>query len=368
MIGVQNLSKLHEALKCQFQAQLAYCLDTSQFIGGRYVDEFERQFAIDAEATYAVSCANGTDALEIAVRALDLQAGDKVIVPAMTWISTASAVVLAGGTPIFCDIDRHTGLIDLELAITLAKKHKAVGVIVVHLGGVGVDVPALKLEADAHNFWIIEDCAQSHLGRYPDGKAVGSAAALACYSFYPGKNLGALGDAGAVTTMDQDLAIKVRRLARHGGLVKHEHQIIGRNSRLDSLQASFLIIKLKHIEDWTAKRKRIAIKYAEAFKGKLEFLDSERTGNSVWHVFPIFVDDPVRIQQILRIKYQVETLRNYPKPLHQLPCFSGFVPEDTLLPNSEQWAKQVLCLPMCPTLTVQELDYVSSSVIEILQY
>ncbi len=221
-----------------------------------YVDAFEREFAGAAEVKHCVSCANGTDALYLAMAALKVKPGDEVITTAHSWISTSAMITHAGATVVFCDTDGSTFTID-PAAIEAAITPRTVGIIPVHLYGQPADMDAIMAIARKHKLWVIEDCAQAHLARYK-GRQIGTFGAAATYSFYPGKNLGAMGDAGAVVTNDDALAEHMTMLARHGGVVKHQHHIEGINSRLDGMQAAILSAKLPHLPDWTKARQDAA--------------------------------------------------------------------------------------------------------------
>src|SRR5262249_3257450 len=251
-----DLQLQYQSIKDEIDRAVAAVIRDSAFIRGPYVDAFEREFARSADVKHCVSCANGTDALYLAMSALKVQPGDEVITSAHSWISTSAMITHAGARPVFCDTDATTFTID-PAAIEAAITPRTVGIIPVHLYGQPADMDAIMRTAERHNLWVMEDCAQAHLARYK-GKAIGTFGAAATYSFYPGKNLGAMGDAGAIVTNDDRLAEYMTMLARHGGLVKHQHQIEGVNSRLDGLQAAILSAKLPHLTGWTNARQDAA--------------------------------------------------------------------------------------------------------------
>src|SRR3954449_2810641 len=262
-----DLQLQYQTMKTEVDAAIAAVIRDSAFIRGPYVDAFEREFASSAGVKHCVSCANGTDALYLAMVALKVQPGDEVITTAHSWISTSAMITHAGATPVFCDTDGATFTID-PAAIEAAVTPRTVGIIPVHLYGQPADMDAIMAIARRHGLWVIEDCAQAHLARYK-GQQVGTFGAVATYSFYPGKNLGAMGDAGAVVTNDGALAEHMSMLARHGGLVKHQHRIEGINSRLDGMQAAILSAKLRHLPDWTTARQNAARVY-DAGLGQVE--------------------------------------------------------------------------------------------------
>src|SRR6478752_6011134 len=254
-----DLQLQYQTIKSEVDSAIAAVIRDNAFIRGSYVDAFEREFAAAIDVKHCVSCANGTDALYLAMTALKVEPGDEVITTAHSWISTSAIITHAGATVVFCDTDGTTFTID-PAAIEAAITPRTVGIIPVHLYGQPADMNAIMAIARKHKLWVIEDCAQAHLARYKD-QQIGTFGNAATYSFYPGKNLGAMGDAGAIVTIRSDLAERVAMLARHGGLVKHQHQIEGINSRLDGLQAAILSAKLPHLPRWTQARQAAAAIY-----------------------------------------------------------------------------------------------------------
>src|ERR1700761_2214075 len=258
-----DLQLQYQNIKNEIDGAVANVIRDNAFIRGPYVDAFEREFAAAVDARHCVSCANGTDALYLAMTALKVRPGDEVITTAHSWISTSAMITHAGATPVFCDTDAQTFTID-PAAIENAIPPRTVGIIPVHLYGQPADMDAIMAIAKKHKLWVIEDCAQSHLARYK-GKMVGTFGHAATFSFYPGKNLGAYGDAGGLVTNDDKLADWCATYARHGG--KGEHIMEGINSRLDGLQAAILNVKLPHLDAWTEARRRVAGKYDQLLKG-----------------------------------------------------------------------------------------------------
>ncbi|MDB5583168.1 MAG: erythromycin biosynthesis sensory transduction protein eryC1, partial [Bradyrhizobium sp.] len=239
-----DLQLQYQTIKSEIDGAIAAVIRDNAFIRGPYVDAFEREFAAVAEVEHCVSCANGTDALYLAMAALKVAPGEEVITTAHSWISTSAMITHAGASVVFADTDDTTFTID-PAAIEAAITPRTVGIIPVHLYGQPADMDAIMAIARKHKLWVIEDCAQAHLARYK-GQQIGTFGHAATYSFYPGKNLGAMGDAGAVVTNDSALAEHMTMLARHGGLIKHQHHIEGINSRLDGMQAAILSAKLPH--------------------------------------------------------------------------------------------------------------------------
>src|SRR6195952_2993109 len=254
-----DLQLQYQTIKSEVDAAIAAVIRDNAFIRGPHVEAFEREFAAAVDIQHCVSCANGTDALSLAMAALKFEPGDEVITTAHSWISTSAMITHAGADVIFADTDDSTFTID-PAAIEATITPRTVGIIPVHLYGQPADMDAIMTIARKHRLWVIEDCAQAHLARYK-GQQVGTFGAVATYSFYPGKNLGAMGDAGAVVTNDDALAEHMTMLARHGRLVKHQHHIEGINSRLDGMQAAILSAKLPHLQKWTQARQDAANVY-----------------------------------------------------------------------------------------------------------
>src|SRR3979409_505224 len=282
-----DLQLQYLTIKGEIDAAVAAVIRDNAFIRGPYVDAFEREFASAVDTKHCVSCANGTDALYLAMAALNVRSGDEVITTAHSWISTSAMITHAGATVVFADTDGTTFTID-PAAIEAAITPRTVGIIPVHLYGQPADMDAIMAIARKHKLWVVEDCAQAHLARYKD-RQIGTFGAAATYSFYPGKNLGAMGDAGAVVTNDDALAEHITMLARHGGLVKNQYPIEGINSRLDGMQAAILSAKLPHLPDWTRARQDAA-KIYDAGLNQIEdvVVPSVATDRShVYHLYTI---------------------------------------------------------------------------------
>jgi dTDP-4-amino-4,6-dideoxygalactose transaminase len=348
-----DLQLQYQTIKSEIDGAIAAVIRDNAFIRGPYVDAFEREFAEVAETKYCISCANGTDALYLAMAALKVKPGDEVITTAHSWISTSAMITHAGGTPVFCDTDRATFTID-PAAIEAAITPRTVGVIPVHLYGQPADMDAIMAIAERHKLWVIEDCAQAHLARYK-GRQVGTFGHAATYSFYPGKNLGAMGDAGAIVTNDADLAAHMAMLARHGGLVKHQHQIEGINSRLDGLQAAILSAKLPHLAAWTRARQEAAEAY-NAGLNQIEDVTVPEVAPGRSHVYHLYtIRHPRRDALAAHLNANgVQTAVNYPSALPLLPAYSRFNhrPED--FPNAVGDQARILSLPMFAEITADQ--------------
>lgn len=354
-----DLHRQYLSIKDELDAAVRSVIEESAFIRGRFVTDFEQQFAAAVGVRRCVSCANGTDALYIAMRALELAPGDEVITTAHSWISTSETITQAGGRVVFADTDASTFTIDPR-AIEAKVTDRTVGIIPVHLYGQPADMDPILEIARRHGLWVIEDCAQAHMAEYR-GRRVGTMGVMATFSFYPGKNLGAMGDAGCLVTNDDRLADWAELFARHGG--KGDHHIEGINSRLDGLQAAILSAKLPHLGRWTEARRRSAARYDAALAG-LDWLGTPTVADGRTHVYHLYVIR-ARHRDALRERLTslgIGTMLNYPKALPFYPAYArlGHTPAD--FPNA--WAAQgeILSLPMFPEMSEWEIDSVCEAI------
>lgn len=341
-------------------AAIADVIRTSAFIRGPYVQKFEQEFAVAMQVEHCVSCANGTDALYIAMHGLGVKPGDEVIAPAHSWISTTETITQAGGTVVFCDTDVRTYTIDpaqIEARIT----PRTVGIIPVHLYGQPADMGAIMAIARKHKLWVIEDCAQAHLARL-EGQQIGTFGDAASFSFYPGKNLGAMGDAGAVCTNDTALAQRMGMFARHGGLTKGDHHIEGINSRLDGLQAAVLSVKLPHLAGWTRRRQELAASYEVLLRG-IDGLDLPVTAQGREHVFHLYVIQHEKRDALARhlSSLGIQTVISYPTALPFLPAYARFGHQSADFPNAYRNQSRILSIPIFPEMTVAHQQAVAEA-------
>lgn len=348
-------------IKPEIDAVIAEVIKTSSFIRGPFVQKFEEEFAAAMQLSHCVSCANGTDSLYIAMHGLGVQPGDEVIAPAHSWISTTETITQAGGTVVFCDTDVNTYTIDpaqIEAKIT----PRTVGIIPVHLYGQPADMGAIMAIARKHKLWVIEDCAQAHLARW-NGQLVGTFGNAASFSFYPGKNLGAMGDAGAVCTNDAALARRMGMFARHGGLTKGDHQIEGINSRLDGLQAAILSVKLPYLEGWTRRRQQLAATYGDLLHG-IDGLELPHVASGREHVFHLYVIQHARRDEMAAhlAERGVQTAINYPIALPFLPAYKRFNQLPSDMPMAFRSQSRILSLPMFPEITQEQINFLASAV------
>lgn len=355
-----DLRAPHEELRTELRDAFERVIDSGWYILGNEVKQFEQEFAAYCEATHCVGAGNGLEALHLILRAYGIGAGDEVIVPSNTYIATWLAASYAGATPIPVEPDERTYNIDparIEAAITPRTR----AIIAVHLYGQPADMDTINALARKYNLKVIEDAAQAHGARYK-GRRVGSLGDAAGFSFYPGKNLGAIGDGGAVTTNDAVLAEKVRVLCNYGSCVKYQNDVKGFNSRLDELQAAFLREKLRKLDGWNTRRKEIAAEYLRKLDGNeigVPFVPE--WADPVWHLFVVRSSQREALQTQLQ-QLGVGTMIHYPVPPHLQLAYSELGYTQGAFPVSEAIHREVLSLPMWPHMTDAEVCAVIAAV------
>jgi dTDP-4-amino-4,6-dideoxygalactose transaminase len=360
VVPFTDLAAMTREVRDTIDENWARLLETSAFIGGQAVEEFEQVWADYCGVAHAVGVANGTDALQLTLTALGIGAGDEVVVPTNTFVASAEAVILAGATPRFADVSPETLLLtaaDLEAAITPRTR----AVIVVHLYGQMPDMDALCRTAAGAGVVLIEDAAQAH-GATWNGRRAGSFGRAACFSFYPGKNLGAFGDAGAVVTGDAVLAERLKRLRDHGRArgSRYRHVVVGMNSRLDAVQAVVLTAKLARLDAWNDARRRVVARYRDAFASGPARLVHEAAGaRGVHHLAVIRVPDRAMVQERLTAA-GIESGIHYPVPCHRQAPYRRYA--DGRLPVSEAACGEVLSLPIFPHMSDAQVDMVCDAV------
>lgn len=363
-----DLSAQYQAIKPEIDAAIQRVLDNTSFILGKEVAEFEAAFAEFCEAKHCVGLASGTAALQFALLACGVQAGDEVITTTHTFIATAEAISYCGAKPIFVDIDPQTYNMDTaQVATAVTPRTKAI--IAVHLYGQPADMAPLSDIAKKHNLALIEDAAQAHAATY-DGVKVGNLGDVTCFSFYPGKNLGAYGDGGAIVTNDDGIAERVQMLRNHGRKPnqKYEHEIIGYGERLDALQAAILRVKLAHLGAWTEARQAHAAVYDEL----LADLPVERpfVPDNIQHAYHLYVIQVAdkRDEILKQLKEQgIGAGVHYPMPLHLQPAYRHLEYEAGEFPKAEHAATHVLSLPMFPEMTRADIERVADTLRHVLQ-
>jgi dTDP-4-amino-4,6-dideoxygalactose transaminase len=356
-----DLGTLHRELGDGILAEIAELFESSAFTNGPQVASFEDAFAEYCGAAHAVGLASGLDALRLALTALGLEPGDEVLVPAMTFIATFEAVTQAGGVPVPVDISETDYCLDAD-AVEAAITARTFGLLPVHLFGQMADMVRLGELARSRGLVVVEDACQAH-GAVRDGLRAGTVGEAGTFSFYPGKNLGAMGDAGALVTPDPQLAERVRALREHGQRRKYEHDLIGWTARLDTIQAIVLLHKLPHVDGWNADRRRAASYYAEALDGvgDLRLPAEAPDAEHVWHLFVVRTADPVGLVGFLTER-GIGVGRHYPQPPHLTAAYAHLGRAEGAFPVAERLAAECVSLPIFPGITDEQLERVVLSV------
>lgn len=348
---------MHEEIRKDLDAAFKKVVDKSYFIQGEECEKFEEEYAAYCGTKYCVGVATGLDAIYLILKALDIEAGDEVIVPSNTYIATALAVSFTGAKPVFVEPVIDTYNIDVtRLEEKITEKTKAI--IAVHLQGRAADMDAINAIAKKHGLYVLEDAAQAHGARYK-GQKVGALSDAAAWSFYPGKNLGALGDGGCITTNNKQIADKVRALGNYGSDYKYHHIYQGTNSRLDEMQAAFLRVKLPHLDKWNQARRKIAEAYLEGITNPLIKLPLATSADyeHIYHVFVIRCDRRDELEKYLRDN-GIGTVKHYPVPMHLQKAYEELHIQEGELPIAEEISKTVLSIPMYYGMTDEEVEYV----------
>jgi len=355
-----DLKAQYLSIKEDIDAAIQNVLDETAFIGGEIVKNFEKEFAEVYGAQNCISVANGTDALYISMKMLGIGPGDEVITTAHSWISTSETIIQTGATPVFVDIEEDYFTIDpKEIEKKISAKTKAI--IPVHIYGQMCDMPRIMEIAEENGLYVIEDCAQAHFSEINSIRA-GLHGTTGTFSFYPGKNLGAYGDAGAILTNDHDLAIKLKMYANHGALVKHQHEIDGINSRLDTLQAAILRVKLKHILKWTEKRQEKAALYNELLTNAAVTIPKVRSNSRhSYHLYVIRSEQRDQLRTYLK-DHGIPTVLHYPRILPLLKPYEhlGYSAED--FPVAYRYQQEICSIPIFPELTMEQAQYIAETI------
>lgn len=357
-----DLRAQYDSIRDELLPEVAAVFEKSAYILGPAVERFEADFARFCDAKCAIAVNNGTAALHLALLAHGIGPGDEVITQANTFIATVAAIMHTGATPVLVDVAPPHYTIDVE-AVRRAITPRTRAIIPVHLYGHPCDIGSLEALAGLHGIHLIEDASQAHGATYSES-VVGSRN-TSCFSFYPGKNLGAAGEGGGITTNDSSIAARVRRLRNHGSDVKYVHEELGYNYRLEGLQGAVLGVKLRHLAAWTEARRSIATQYDELLSERCERPALLPQTNSAYHIYPIFVDRRTEIANDLKQR-GVETNIHYPIPCHLQPGYVHLGYSRGSFPNSELIAERELSLPIYPEMTTQQVEYVSRCLIDAL--
>jgi dTDP-4-amino-4,6-dideoxygalactose transaminase len=360
MIPFLDLKKPHQELRIELQNAFEDVINSGWFIQGSQLEAFEQEYATYCSAKHCIGVGNGLDALHLILRAYQIGNGDEVIVPSNTYIATWLAVSYAGATPIPVEPDNNTYNIDPDL-IEKAITDKTKAIMAVHLYGQPANMDEINKIAEKYNLKVIEDAAQSQGAKYKN-RPTGSLGNAAGHSFYPGKNLGALGDGGAVTTNDDQLADKIRVLRNYGSRIKYLNEVKGFNSRLDEMQAAFLRVKLKKLDEWNNRRKEIANYYLDSLKDLPIVIPTiPDWADPVWHLFVVRTEHREFIQNELD-RLGIGTVIHYPIPPHLQMAYSELGYLEGTLPIAEQMHNQVLSIPIGPHLTIEESRLIKQAI------
>ena len=356
-----DLKVQYDSIREEIAAGLQGVLDNTAFAGGPFVAKFEEEFASFCQTGHAVGVGSGTDALWIALLALDIGPGDEVITVPNTFIATAEAISFCGATPVFVDIDERTYTMDpekVEAAITPRTK----AIVPVHLYGLMADMDPISVIANKHDIPVVEDAAQAHGATYK-GRGVGSVGMLGCFSFYPGKNLGAYGEAGAVVTSDESLANRMKMFRDHGQEKKYYHSIVGWNARMDGFQGAVLSVKLERLSQWNDARAQHAQLYNELLADATDVITPYKPDHSkhVYHIYAIRVPDRQALLEQLREK-EIYCGIHYPIPLHLQDAYKDLGYSEGDFPIAEKCAATRLSLPMYPELTYGQIEFVAREI------
>jgi dTDP-3-amino-3,4,6-trideoxy-alpha-D-glucose transaminase len=355
------LDKQHARIEAELTEAFTRLLGTSAYTLGTEVEQFEAEFAEYCQSGHCVGVSSGTAALSLVLRAAGIGPGDEVIVPAHTFIASALGAIHAGATPVLCDVDEGTGLIDPEAA-RAAITPRTAAIVAVHLYGQMCDMDAIGEIAKPRGLFVLEDAAQAHGAQYKSRRA-GSLGDAGAFSFYPSKNLGALGDGGAVCTNDEMLAARLRRLRNLGQRTKGEHVELGFNERLDGLQAALLRVKLPHLDGWNDARRTLAWRYRELLSAHVTLVEERSESPSVYHLMPARFENRSEVAAALRDR-GIETGIHYAPAMDGHPALEGVATVSGEISAARAWAVEELSLPMHPDLSADEVEHVAKAVIE----
>ena len=355
-IPLLDLARQHQPLEKDFANAFKRVLERQRFLNGPEIESLESEFAAWCGQRHAVACSSGSTALYIALKTLGIGPGDEVITTPFTFIATVEAILLAGATPVFTDIDPLTGLMNIN-QIEAALTPKTAAVIFVHLYGQPGPMSDLRFLCDRYGLALIEDAAQAH-GATWEKRRVGTWGDMACFSFYPTKNLGGLGDGGMIVTKDSALAERARRIRNHGREGHYYHVEFGFNFRMNEIQAALLRVKLPHLDEWIRKRNAMVYRYHHEVQNPyLTWIHTPDGAEPAWHLATLRTPARDRLQQWLKT-YHVGHAVHYPMPLHQQPALRDAYHAPVPLTGAEQLAREVLSVPLFPELTESEVDYV----------
>lgn len=360
MIMPNNLLRQYLLRSNEYEEKIIEVLRSGWYVLGKEVENFENEWAHYIGTKYAVGLASGLDALWISFRLLDIKAGDEVIVCSNAYIACVMGITINGATPVFVEPDEYDNIDADKIELAITDKTKAI--LAVHLYGQSCDMDKIMGIAKRYNLRVVEDCAQSHGNKWHD-KVVGSIGDIGCFSFYPTKGCGAFGDAGCITTNDEELAKKIRMFRNYGSEKHYHNKVVGANSRLDELQAGLLRVKLKHLPEFNEERNRLAQRYMAGINNPLIHLPKVRPGaDSSWHQFVIHTEKRNELMTYLKEEYEIGTIIHYPIPPHLSEAYQYLGKKKGDYPIAEKYADEVLSLPMYNGMTEEEIDTVIEAI------
>ncbi len=366
-IPLVNLDRMHSSIKSDIINEISKIIDSNNFLKHKSIEDMENLFSNINKSKYTIACSSGTTALTLCLKACGIGMGDEVIIPANTFFATAESVFHVNAQPVICDVSEKDLNIDHKKIEKLINK-KTKAIIPVHIYGKPSNIDSIAQICNKFNLTLIEDCAQSHFAEHKSIK-VGNYGVASAFSFYPGKNLGAMGDAGCVTTNDESLYKEICQLRDHGRSSKYEHNKIGYNYRIDSIQSAIINYKLKYILEWNEKRIDLAKIYNKQLANNntlktLDYFNSDQ--KNIFHLFVVSHKKRDAIMSKLK-DYGISTGIHYPIPLHLQPAILGNKNNNIKLPVIEKYCKEIFSLPICPFTKKEEVDYISSKLLEIVE-
>jgi len=357
-----DLQSHYSPIRSEVDLAIKEVLDSTQFINGRFVENFEKQLSDYCKTSYAIGVSSGTDSLLISLMIADVKKDDEVITTPYTFFATCGSIVRIGAKPVFVDIDESYEIDEKQIESKITKKTKAI--VPVHLFGRCTNMGVIESIAKKYNLVIIEDACQA-IGAEYRGRRAGSIGQFGCFSFFPSKNLGACGDAGAVTTNDEAIYKKLKVYREHGSSNRYQHEVVSGNFRIDALQSAILSVKLKYLDGWTAKRQQNALLYDELFKDStVRVTASDSHFKHIYNQYVVFLNNRDEVKEHLQ-KNEIACAIYYPSPLHRQSCFEYLGYREGCLPNAELASRCTLALPIYPELTNEQIHFVAKKVLEV---
>jgi len=361
-ISFSALLQQYQEIKEEIDEAVARVLNSGWYVLGCEVAEFEKEFAAFCGTRYAVGCASGTEAIAMVLMALGIEKGDEIITVPNTAVPTVCGIVMAGAKPVYVDVDASYHMAPMQLDRAISKTTRAI--IPVHLYGQMVDMEAINEVAHRHNLFVVEDACQAHGAEFKGSRA-GSLGRAGCFSFYPTKNLGCFGDGGAITTNDSGIYERLLLIRNYGQKNRYHHQVHGLNSRLDEIQAAVLRVKLKHLDSWNERRRKLAAVYDARLSGVCDVPLEKDDNLHAYYLYVIRTQNREGLQDFLK-QNEIETLIHYPLPIYSQEAYKDMIHRPIDFPQTEKFAKEIISLPLHPQMKKNDVEYVCDKVIEYL--